>query len=80
MTSSDEAEETSKVNHPSHYNQYVGLEVIDLVEQMNFNRGNAVKYICRAGFKEPGTEVQDLEKAIWYLQREVQRLEGSVHG
>lgn len=64
------------VNHPSHYNAYKGLEVIDLTEQMNFNRGNAVKYICRAGLKNEETEIQDLEKAIWYLQREVRRIQG----
>lgn len=63
-----------RVNHPSHYNQYQGLEIIDLVEQMNFNRGNAVKYIARAGFKDKTTEVEDLEKARWYLDREIQLL------
>jgi hypothetical protein len=62
------------VNHPSHYTQYQNLEVIDLVEQMNFNKGNAVKYIARAGWKNPDTEVQDLEKAVWYIQREIQRI------
>ena len=62
------------VNHPSHYTAYKGLEVIDLTEQMNFNRGNAVKYICRAGLKDPATEIQDLEKAVWYLNREIARL------
>lgn len=66
------------VNHPSHYTAYKGLEVIDLTEQMNFNRGNAVKYICRAGLKDPATEIQDLEKAVWYLNRELARL--SVSG
>lgn len=65
------------VNHPSHYNAYIGLEIIDLVEQMNFNRGNAVKYIARAGFKKDGeTEIEDLKKAMWYLDREVKRMEG----
>lgn len=66
--------EVDNINHPSHYNQYDGIEVIDLTEQMNFNRGNAVKYICRAGFKNPDTEVEDLEKAVWYLRREIDRL------
>lgn len=63
------------VDHPSHYTQYKNLEVIDLTEQMNFNRGNAVKYICRAGFK--GTEDderKDLSKARWYISREIERL------
>ena len=67
-------QEEDAVNHPSHYTAYKGLEVIDLTEQMNFNRGNAVKYICRAGLKDPATEIQDLEKAVWYLNRELSRL------
>lgn len=61
------------VNHPSHYTQYKGLEVIDLTEQLNFNRGNAIKYIARAEFK--GNEIEDLKKAAWYINREIQRLE-----
>lgn len=69
------ASENSLVNRPPHYTQYRGLEVIDLVEQMNFNRGNAVKYICRAGYKDPNREVEDLQKARWYIEREIARLE-----
>jgi Protein of unknwon function (DUF3310) len=57
------------------YTQYKGLEIIDLTEQMNFNKGNAVKYICRAGFKNIDTEIEDLKKAKWYLDREISRLE-----
>lgn len=64
------------VNHPSHYNAYKGIEVIDLAEQMNFNRGNAVKYIARAGLKNEETEIEDLKKAAWYIQREIERLGG----
>lgn len=64
------------VNHPSHYTAYKGVEVIDLTEQMNFNRGNAVKYICRAGLKDPEKTVEDLEKAAWYLDREITRIKG----
>lgn len=67
--------EDDPVNHPSHYTAYHGIEVIDLTEQMNFNKGNAVKYIARAGWKNPDTEVQDLEKAVWYIQREIQRIQ-----
>lgn len=63
----------SKVNHPKHYNAHPsGIECIDVVEHFNFNRGNAIKYIWRAGEKE--NEVEDLEKAIWYLTREVRRI------
>jgi hypothetical protein len=63
------------VNHPPHYSQYKGLKIIDLVEQMNFNRGNAVKYIARAGFKASSDEIEDLKKAAWYINREIDRLE-----
>ncbi len=66
------------VHHPAHYTAYKGLEVIQLTEQMNFNRGNAVKYVARAGIKNPETEVQDLEKAVWYLNREIQRIKGET--
>ncbi len=62
------------VNHPAHYTAYKGIEVIDLTEQMNFNRGNAVKYIARAGLKDPDREVEDLEKARWYIDREIGQL------
>lgn len=62
------------VNHPKHYNKQVpGVECIDVVEHFNFNRGNAIKYIWRAS--EKGKEVEDLQKAIWYIQREIERLE-----
>lgn len=64
------------VNHPAHYTAYNGIEVIQLTEQMNFCRGNAVKYIARAGFKNPDTEVEDLRKALWYIEREIARITG----
>lgn len=63
------------VNHPSHYTAYP-VEVIQLTEQMNFCKGNAVKYIARAGLKDPSKEIEDLEKARWYINREIERLEG----
>ncbi|MGW4446467.1 DUF3310 domain-containing protein [Streptomyces sp. NPDC004682] len=63
------------VNSPSHYTWLPnGLEVIDLTEHLMNNRGNVVKYVCRAGRKNPATEMQDLEKALWYLQREIKRV------
>ena len=59
---------SSAVDHPSHYNQGK-IEVIDFIEDQNlgFHDGSAVKYICRHQFK--GKPIEDLEKAIWYLQR-----------
>lgn len=65
------------VHHPNHYTFYKGLEVIDLTEQMNFNRGNAVKYIARAGIKKKDKEIEDLQKAAWYINREIERLENN---
>lgn len=70
----DPTSQDDPVNHPAHYTAYKGLEIIDLTEQMNFNRGNAVKYIARAGLKNPETELEDLEKARWYISREIERL------
>lgn len=66
---------TDSVNHPVHYTDGK-IEVIDFIEQknLNFHRGNAVKYIARAGKKDPEKEVEDLEKAKWYLEREIERL------
>lgn len=65
------------VNHPPHYIDKVpGIECIDVVEHMNFNRGNAIKYVWRAGSK--GDELEDLKKAAWYIQREIDRVEDSL--
>lgn len=63
------------VNHPSHYTDGK-IEVIDFIEdkKLNFHRGNAVKYIARAGKKDKFKEVEDLEKAAWYINREIERL------
>lgn len=62
------------VEHPAHYTRFP-VEVIDITEHLNFNRGNAVKYIARAGFKDPSKEVEDLTKAAWYIARELQRIQ-----
>jgi hypothetical protein len=65
-----------KVDHPEHYNKIVpGIECIDVVECFNFNRGNAIKYIWRAGSKPQEEELDDMRKALWYIQREISRLE-----
>ena len=63
------------INHPQHYNQGK-YEAIDVIEDWNlgFNLGNTVKYIARAGHKDD--IVQDLKKSLWYLSREIERLEG----
>jgi hypothetical protein len=62
------------INHPEHYNQHPsGVECIDIVEAYNFNVGNAIKYLWRAGLKT-GDAVEDLEKARWYVERELRRV------
>lgn len=60
------------VNHPPHYAHPSGIECIDVVEHMSFNVGNAIKYLWRAGRKGPALE--DLRKAAWYINREIERL------
>lgn len=64
---------TDMINHPPHYTQLAGVECIDVTEQFNFCRGNAIKYLWRAGAK--GDEIADLRKARWYVDREITRLE-----
>ncbi len=62
----------SNVDHPDHYNQ-AGVECIDIIEgtDLNFTLGNALKYIWRS--KSKGREIEDLQKAIWYLERDLSR-------
>lgn len=63
------------VNHPSHYTQYP-VEVIELTRHMSFCRGNAVKYVARAGFKGgKEQELEDMKKARWYINDDIARLE-----
>ena len=65
--------ENDPVNHPNHYTSHAsGIEVIQITEHMNFCLGNAVKYILRAEHK--GKQIEDLEKAAWYINREIERL------
>lgn len=67
------------VNHPPHYTAG-GIETIDFIEakNLNYNRGNALKYLTRAGVKNGDTEIEDLQKSVWYLQREISKLQTSV--
>lgn len=64
------------VNHPSHYTDGK-IEVIDYIEDkhLGYHLGNAVKYISRAGKKNPDKTVEDLQKAIWYINRKIQKLQ-----
>lgn len=69
-------ENDSAVDHPSYYQGKI--EVIDFIEDkhLGFNLGNCVKYISRAGKKNPDKLIEDLKKARWYLDREISRIEG----
>jgi len=66
---------SSNVDHPDHYLSSSGHEVIDVIEawDLDFNLGNAVKYIARAGKKNPTKTIEDLEKAIWYIKRNIEK-------
>ncbi len=70
---------TDNVNHPAHYT-HGGIEVIDFIEAygLGFHLGNTVKYIARAGRKDPGKTKEDLLKARWYLDRAIARMEGGA--
>jgi hypothetical protein len=68
------------VNHPSHYTSHPsGIECIDVTRHMGFNLGNVIKYVWRCDLK--ADEIQDLEKALWYLQDEIaMRKKAADHG
>ena len=66
-----------QVNHPTHYTtDPSGVEAIEITRHRNFNIGNAFKYLWRAGIKNEDTHIEDLKKAIFYIQDEINRLEG----
>ena len=72
-----------QVNHPKHYtSDPSGIECIDVTRHKNFNIGNAIKYLWRAGLKEDkdrkiiDKQVEDLNKAVWYLVDEIHRIGG----
>lgn len=69
------------VNHPTYYT-FGSIEVIDFIEdkKLGFHLGNAVKYISRAGRKDPAKTIEDLRKAAWYLNRQIGRLERELGG
>lgn len=67
------------INHPSHYTDGT-IEVIDYIEdkELGYHLGNAIKYISRAGKKDPSKTVEDLKKAVWYINRKIKKLESGV--
>ena len=63
------------VQHPKHYNSHPsGIECIDIVQHHNFNIGSAIKYLWRQGLKPNEEDVQDLKKAIKYIEFEIKRI------
>jgi hypothetical protein len=64
------------VNHPSHYtSDKSGVECIQITRHRNFNVGNAIKYLWRAGIKDDAKQIEGLKKAIFYINDEINRLE-----
>jgi len=62
-----------RVNHPKHYtNHPSGIECIEITQHHDFCIGNAIKYLWRAGIKGVDTEVEDLQKAIWYINKKIE--------
>ena len=67
---------TDNVNNPKHYtSDPSGIECIEISENWSFCLGNALKYIWRSGKKDAEAEIQDLQKAAWYINDEIKRLE-----
>ncbi len=68
---------SDEVRHPKHYSESK-IEVLEAIEAWglinNYYRGTVIKYTARAGKKDPAKEIQDLEKAVWYLKREIEIL------
>lgn len=80
-------EESDSINHPPHYTwlkEKCGIEVIDITRHMDFCLGNAIKYILRAGHKKDASlsdnqkEIEDLKKAVWYINDRIKQLGGKV--
>lgn len=66
------------VNHPPHYTSHPsGIEAIQVTRHMNFNLGNAMKYLWRAGLKDQSKTIEDLQKAVFYINDEIKRLEAT---
>ena len=67
---------TDMVNHPSHYtSDPSGVECIEIVRHRNYNIGNAIKYLWRAGLKNEDKHIEDLKKAVFYINDEINRLQ-----
>ena len=72
---------TDFVNHPLHYtSDPSGVECIQITRHRNFNVGNAIKYLWRAGLKDDSKTIEDLEKAVFYIDDEIKRLQSLTRG
>lgn len=76
--------ENNRVSHPSHYTwlkEKCGVEVIDITRHLDFDKGNAIKYLLRSGYKEEEgmssieKEIEDLQKAKWYIEDKIKMLQ-----
>ena len=68
---------TDFVNHPPHYtSDPSGVECLEITRHRNFNVGNAIKYLWRAGLKDDSKTIEDLKKAVFYINDEIKRLQG----
>ena len=71
----EETNEKPDAINPPHYQGFSnGAQVVDITEHLSFSAGSAIKYLARAGKKDPAKHVEDLEKAAWFVQREIQRV------
>ena len=72
---------TDLVNHPLHYtSDPSGVECLEITRHRNFNVGNAIKYLWRAGLKDDSKTIEDLEKAVFYIDDEIKRLQSLTRG
>lgn len=79
------SKEYDNVNHPQHYTSHPsGIECIQIARHYCFSIGNAIKYLWRAGLKKDASltdnqkEIEDLKKAIWYIQDRIKELGGQL--
>lgn len=78
LNSKEHLEGNKSVSSPVHYTSYNQVEVIEITRWLPFDLGNAVKYIARAGLKDPEKEDQDLLKALWYVDDHIEKVESRV--
>lgn len=76
MCTCKQTNKEESVNHPSHYLKSSGHEVIDVITawKLDFELGNAIKYVARAGKKDKDKTVEDLNKAIWYINYHIEKI------